>query len=280
LEGTPNDDSPITSIIAIAIDQRDFDPAVQEEGQISEPAISGVVAYAPEGAADGPGALRPVQRDAHFPLHVLLVEETLVKGRRSRGWIQRRDIVVIPPAVQNIRVQNVRSAETLRRLTDVVHRRVDPEVLRVAYGRCFAAVDDLVAAGSRAFKRVGHVQVLGLVHGLDAVGVVVGHSGVGGPLDEAVDAAVDDHEGVDVQEGVFAVVVDEGAVGDLLVLFFEVGGEGWAVASALGVVLVVVPGSIVVWGIRDVGCETWDLRMTLLRSRCASRSDGRRGIPG
>jgi hypothetical protein len=68
---------------------------------------------------------------------------------------------------------------------------------------------------------------------LDAVGVVVGHGGVGGPLDETVDAAVDDHEGVDVQQGVLAVVVDEGAVGDLLVLGFEVGGEGGAVAAAL-----------------------------------------------
>jgi hypothetical protein len=211
---------------------------------------------------------------------MLLVEETLVERRRSRSRIQRSNIVVIPPTVQNIRVQNVRSTKALGGLADVVYSRVDPEVLRVTHSRCFAAVDDLVAAGSRSLEAVGHVQVLGLVYGLDAVGVVVGHCGVGGPLDEAVDAAVDDHEGVDVQEGVFAVVVDEGAVGDLLVLFFEVGGEGWAVASALGVVLVVVPGSIVVWGIRDVGCETWDLRMTLLRSRCASRSDGRRGIPG
>jgi hypothetical protein len=57
-------------------------------------------------------------------------------------------------------------------------------------------------------------------------------------LDEAVDAAVDDHEGVDVQQGVLAVVVDEGAVGDLLVLGFEVGGEGGAVAAALWIVLV------------------------------------------
>jgi hypothetical protein len=52
-------------------------------------------------------------------------------------------------------------------------------------------------------------------------------------LDEAVDAAVDDHKGVDVQDGVLAVVVDEGAVFDALVLLFEVGGEGGAVAAAL-----------------------------------------------
>jgi len=86
----------------------------------------------------------------------------------------------------------------------------------------------------------------------------VGHRGVGGPLDEAVDAAVDDHEGVDVQEGVFAVVVDEGPVCDLLVLFFEVGGEGGAVASALGVVLVVgCYRGIVVWGL-----GTWNMGLT------------------
>jgi hypothetical protein len=52
-------------------------------------------------------------------------------------------------------------------------------------------------------------------------------------LDEAVDAAVDDHQGVDVQDGVLAVVVDERAVFDALVLFFEVGGEGGAVAATL-----------------------------------------------
>jgi hypothetical protein len=74
---------------------------------------------------------------------------------------------------------------------------------------------------------------LGLVDCLDVVGVVVGHGGVGGPLDQAVDAAVDDHQGIDVQDGVLAIVVDEGAVEDLLVLGFEVGGEGRAVSAAL-----------------------------------------------
>lgn len=37
-----------------------------------------------------------------------------------------------------------------------------------------------------------------------------------------------------MEDGVFAVVVDKGAVFDALVLLFEVGGEGWAVAAALG----------------------------------------------
>lgn len=36
-----------------------------------------------------------------------------------------------------------------------------------------------------------------------------------------------------MKDGIFAVVIDEGAVLDLLVLFFEVCGESWAVASAL-----------------------------------------------
>lgn len=68
---------------------------------------------------------------------------------------------------------------------------------------------------------------------MDVVGIIVGHGWVGGPLYQAVDAAVNDHQGVDVQDGVLAVVVDEGAILDLLVLFFEVGREGWAVATAL-----------------------------------------------
>jgi len=36
-----------------------------------------------------------------------------------------------------------------------------------------------------------------------------------------------------VQDGVLAVVVDKGAVLDSLILLFEVGGEGGAVAAAL-----------------------------------------------
>jgi hypothetical protein len=52
-------------------------------------------------------------------------------------------------------------------------------------------------------------------------------------LHEAVDAAVDYHEGIDVQDGVLAIVVDERTVLDALVLFFEVGREGGAVAAAL-----------------------------------------------
>jgi hypothetical protein len=164
---------------------------------------------------------------------VFLIEEALVERRRSGGRVQRRDIIVIPSTVQLIRIQNVRSAEALCRFTDVVYGLVDSQIQRIAQSGCFAAVYDLVAAGARALEGVGHVEVLGLVDGLDAVGVVVGHGRVGGPLDEAVDAAVDDHEGVDVQQGVLAVVVDEGAVGDLLVLGFEVGGEGGAVAAAL-----------------------------------------------
>jgi hypothetical protein len=224
---------PITSIIPIAIDKRDFDPTVQQESQILEPAVPGIIAYTPESSTNSPRTLRPVQRNPHLPLHPLLIEETLVKRRRSRRRIQRSNIVIIPPAVKNIRVQHITPAETLRGLADIIHSRVDPEGFRISYGCCFTAVDDLIATGARVLKGSGHVEVLGLVYGLDAVGVVVGHCRVGGPLDEAVDAAVDYHESVDVEEGVFAVVVGEGAVGDLLVLFFEVGGEGGAVAAAL-----------------------------------------------
>jgi hypothetical protein len=269
-------DLPITSIISIAIDKRDFNPAVQQESQILKPAISGIIAYAPESAADGRGALGPVQRDAHSLLNMFLIEETLVERRRSRSWIQRRDIVVIPSTVQDVRIENIRPAERLRRLANIVHRLVDSQVQRVAQRGCFAAVYDLVAASSGALEAVGHVEVLGLVDGLDAVGVVVGHGGVSGPLDEAVDAAVDDHEGVDVQERVLAVVVDKGAVGDLLVLGFEVGREGGAVAAAL--LLSCLSGLGRLWfGFR---VEGGDLRRTLLRSRFASRWGGRLGTLG
>ena len=135
------------------------------------------------------------------------------------------------------------------------------DLTRVAQGGCFAAVYDLVAAGSGALEGIGHVKVLGLVDGLDAVGVVVCHCVVGGPLDEAVDAAVDDHEGVDVQDRVLAVVVDEGAVGDLLVLGFEVGREGGAVAAAL--ICGICGWKVLLWQVDD-------LHRTLLRLRFAS----------
>lgn len=36
-----------------------------------------------------------------------------------------------------------------------------------------------------------------------------------------------------MEDGILAVVVDKGAVFDALVLLFEVGGKGWAVAATL-----------------------------------------------
>ena len=118
-------------------------------------------------------------------------------------------------------------------LTNLIDSLVHAEVLRIADSSELATLDDLVFASTWSLKRVGHVEILRLVDGLDIVGVVVRHCRVGGPLDEAVDAAVDDHQGVDVQNRVLAVVVDERAVFDALVLLFEVGGESWAVAAAL-----------------------------------------------
>lgn len=201
---------------------------------------------------------------------MLLVEETFVERRRSRSRVQGSNIVVIPSAVQNIRIEHIAAAETLRSLTNLINSLVYAQVLRVADSSEFATLDDLVFASARSLEGVGHVEVLRLVDGLDVVGVVVGHCRVGGPLDQAVDAAVDDHQGVDVQDGVLAVVVDERAVFDALVLFFEVGGEGGAVAAALES------------GVRclALGFEGVNLRRTLWRLRCESRWGGRLGTPG
>jgi hypothetical protein len=80
-------------------------------------------------------------------------------------------------------------------------------------------------------------------------------------LDEAVDAAVDDHEGVDVQDRVLAIIVDEGAIGDLLVLGFEVGREGGAVAAALLLSCLSGLGRFWFW----FRVEGGDLRRILLR---------------
>ena len=168
---------------------------------------------------------------------MLLVEEALIERRRSRSRIQSCNIVVIASAVQNVRVKHVAAAEALCSLTNFINSLVHAQVLRIAHSSEFAALDDLVFAGAGSLEGVGHVEVLRLVDGLDVVGVVVRHCRVGGPLNEAVDAAVDDHQGVDVQSGVLAVVVDERTIFDALVLLFEVGGEGGAVAAALGVVL-------------------------------------------
>lgn len=225
--------SPVACVVSVAVYESDFDAVVEKVGQVLEPAVTRVIADTSESSADGARTLRPVQRHAHGLLHVLLVEETLVERWRSRSRVQRSNIIVVASAVQNIRVKHVAAAETLSCLTDFINSLVHAQVLRIADSSEFATLDDLVFAGAGAFERVCHVEVLRLVDGLDVVGVVVGHCWVGGPLDEAVDAAVDDHQGVDVQDGVLAVVVDEGAVFDALVLLFEIGGEGGAVAATL-----------------------------------------------
>jgi len=225
---------PVAGVVSVAVYESDFDAVVEQIRQVLEPAVTRVIADTSESRADGAGALRPVQRHAHSLLYMLLVEETLVERRRRRSRVQRSNIVVIPSAVQNIRVENVAPAETLRSLTNLIDSLIHTQVLRIAESSEFATLDDLVFASAWSLERVGHVEVLRLVDGLDVVGVVVRHCWVGGPLDQAVDAAVDDHQGVDVQDGVLAVVVDEGAVFDALVLLFEVGGEGGAVAAALG----------------------------------------------
>ena len=74
-----------------------------------------------------------------------------------------------------------------------------------------------------------------------------------------------------MQDRVLAIIVDEGAIGDLLVLGFEVGGEGGAIAAAL-------LGGISGW--RVLLWQVDDLRRILLRSRFASRWGGKLGIPG
>jgi hypothetical protein len=74
-----------------------------------------------------------------------------------------------------------------------------------------------------------------------------------------------------VQDRVLAVVVDEGAVGDLLVLGFEVGREGGAVAAAL--ICGISGWKVLLWQVDD-------LHRTLLRLRFASHWGGRLGTLG
>lgn len=123
---------------------------------------------------------------------MLLVEETFVE--RGWGWrrVESANIIVIPSAIQHVRIKHVGTTERLGRFTNIVDGVVYSQVLRVADFSCVAAGDDLVFAGAGALEGVGHVLPLGLVDGLDAVGVIVGHGWVGGPLDESIDAAVDD----------------------------------------------------------------------------------------
>jgi hypothetical protein len=224
---------PVAGVVSVAVYKSDFDSVIKQIRQILEPAITRVIADTPERRADSPRALSPVQRHAHSLLHMLLVEETLIERRRRGSRVQRSDIVVIPSTVQNIRIENIAATETLRSLADLVDSLIHAQVLRIANGGEFATLNDLVFTSAGALERIGHVEVLGLVDRLDVVGIVVGHCRVSGPLHEAVDAAVDYHEGIDVQDGVLAIVVDERTVLDALVLFFEVGREGGAVAAAL-----------------------------------------------
>lgn len=224
---------PVTSIVSVTVDEGDFDAVVEEVFEVFEPAITRVVAYASEGCADCAGTLGPVERDTHFFLDPLLVEEALVERRRRRRRVQGCDVVVVATAVEDVRVEDVRATEGLSCFADVVDGVVYAQVLRITHGRCLAAIDDLVSAGARTLEGVGHVLPLGFIDGLDSVGVVVRHGWIGRPLDEAIDAAVDDHQSVNVQNDIFAVIVYKGAVLDTLVLFFEVGGEGWAVAATL-----------------------------------------------
>lgn len=225
---------PVACVVSVAVHESDFDPVVEQIRQVLEPAVTRVIADTSESRAHSAGALRPVQRYTHGLLYMLLVEEAFIERRRSGSRVQRGDVVVVPAAVQDVRIEHIATAETLGCLTDFIDSLVHAQVLGIADGSEFATLDDLVFASTGAFEGVGHVEVLGFVDGLDVVGVVVGHCRIGGPLDQAVDAAVDDHQCVDVQDGVLAVVIDKRAVFDALVLFFEVGREGGAVAAALG----------------------------------------------
>lgn len=111
---------PVTSVVSVAVDEGYFDPVVEKVGEVFEPAVPGVVAYAPESCADGAGALCPVERDTHFFLHVLLVEEAFVE--RGWGWrrVESADVIVVPSAIQHVRIQHVGATERLGRFADVV----------------------------------------------------------------------------------------------------------------------------------------------------------------
>lgn len=76
------------------------------------------------------------------------------------------------------------------------------------------------------------MPIEGFVDGLDVVGVVICEFGVEGLLDEEIDTAVDDTQGVEVDDELFACFID-GLVCDELVLLLEVGSKGRSVSSAV-----------------------------------------------
>lgn len=44
---------PVTSVVSVAVDEGYFDPVVKQVCEVFEPAVAGVVAYAPERRTDG-----------------------------------------------------------------------------------------------------------------------------------------------------------------------------------------------------------------------------------
>lgn len=96
------------------------------------------------------------------------------------------------------------TAKRLRLGTDLVDSRVAADIVRVVHARDGLALVDLVPTAALAHVRVQHVLVHGVVDGLDPVRVVIGNVRVRRPLHLAVDAGVDEEEGVQVDDVLLA----------------------------------------------------------------------------
>jgi len=227
---------PVARVVAVAVDEGDFDSGIQDISQIVEvsPHVGpGVVTYRGEGVVHAVDGLGEVDGDSQRALDPVLIQEANVELGRERVRVEVGDVVVTPAGVEDVGTLNVVAAELVRPAA----RRVDGGVVAVELGVPFVgealALLDQVPAAARATPGVDGVVVEGLVDGLDTVGVVVRHLRVGELLRGEVHAAVDDAQRVEVDVVRLALCLD-GAVGDLLVLLLEEGRERGPVAPAVG----------------------------------------------
>jgi hypothetical protein len=222
------------TIIPIPIHKRDLNPRIQKIRQILLPPGSRIIANTPKRRTNRTIRLRPIQRHTQPLLHMGLVQPALVPRVGERRRARRRNVVVVDVAVE-IRVSNCFCAECFCGLAEPVYGCVEALVCGVVEETCVSAYFNLGEAAVWAVEVVDYVVISRLIIRLDAIRIIKCHLRVRRPLHISIHAAVDDEQGVEVQDvGLVLRVPVLGVVAYAVVLLLEIGGEAGAVAAAVG----------------------------------------------
>jgi hypothetical protein len=119
------------------------------------------------------------------------------------------------------------TTELLGFATQVVDSAVDSSILRVEDDGSVAAGVDLIVASTLTVKSLVHLLLNCGIEKLKTIGVVSSNLNIGGPLNQTIDAGVDEHYSVQLENNI--LFRRQGSILDELVLLLEIGEHSWSI---------------------------------------------------